>query len=34
MLLKGLEVGQKKTSKRKEAFGHVTGVRKGPSPLL
>lgn len=34
MLLKGLEVGQKKMSKRKEALGHMTGVRKGLSPLL
>ena len=34
LLLKGLEVGQKKMSKRKEALGHMTGVRKGLSPLL
>ena len=33
LFLKGLEVGQK-MSKRKEALGHVTGVKKGLSPLL
>ena len=33
LLLKGLEVGQRKMSKRKEALDHVTGVRRGLSPL-
>ena len=34
LLLKGLEVGQKKMSKRKKALGHMTGMKKDPSPLL